>query len=1151
MTADLAALNRGRLQDEGEGQDMNDRATRGQATGRSKLRELGFGVSALAMVCAAHPALAQVAGGATPTKPVTSGSPGTTSGTPAVDDGTAATAVGQAAATTGTSGSSPDSAVTPPEVDRDEIVVTGVRQSLATAQNIKKNSDTVVDAITASDICALPDRSVNEALQRVPGVAISRFAAPTDAQHFSVQGSGVVIRGLSYVRGEFNGRDTFAANGGREIGFNDVPSELVGSIEVFKNLTADLIEGGISGTVNINTRKPFDSDKNLLYVSGGMSYGDFEGRGTPSGVALFSKQFDTGGGRIGILGSVTYSQFRNRADSVFLTSFLPRFNDDKNGNGRQDAGEGRTINAGTAFPSTLFDTYPVPAGMSRVYVPLGAGYREEHINRERLGFSGALQYENADRTFLFTAQYLRTDSFEEHLDRTVEPAVYYPDVTTTFPVAGTTPTYDSNGLFTSGVLGRNTGPVQGNLPNGAGFGPLTQFVANGLGTGLTNRYFNSRSITQDHAINVKWDVTDRLHLNVDGQYVKSNVKGVDDILDGATQAQARIDTRTDFPTIQFQTPGFNTANYFANPNSVYFADAFNNRNINDGEEWAFRADAQYDIGEDSFLRKVRAGGRYASRDQTVRTNDYNNWGAVSQTWTSAGPQSYAQAPAGTYGLHVFDNFLRGEVAPPPASNFVNPDIISNHEAFTALLRTMTKAGGGNYVPPEDRKRADGKALVDGYFLPNEVYRNTEKTYAGYVRLDFGKDDIGRDGVNLSGNVGVRFVRTQDKAFGSVNFPQPTSVFRPDNNVLPDGTTGTPRYTTIAGYCAFRLANPGSFNTVDPLCTIPLAQAQAALAFANGGSTPSIAEQSYNRWLPSVNLRLDFSPKVLMRFAYSRAISRPNFGSLRNVTTINPSGGNTAGVYNFDGSTSNANPFLLPVVADQFDLTAEWYFAKVGQLTVAGFYKNLSDIILDNFGYNRSFTNNGQSYTATVTGPNNGAGHSKIKGVEVSYQQTYDFLPGLLRGLGSQATYTFVDAGNVPNSLPANAANDGNRPPLDVTGLYDNLPLAGLSKHNFNVAMFYDLNVFAARVAYSWRSKFLLNNRDCCFPFLPIYAAPTGQLDGSMFLTVNRSFKIGLEVQNILNNTTKTTFLLNGQGLEAPRTFFKSDRQFTISTRLTF
>ncbi|MBW8910975.1 MAG: TonB-dependent receptor plug domain-containing protein, partial [Sphingomonas sp.] len=149
---------------------------------------------------------------------------------------------------------------TAPASNDKEIVVTGIRASLANAQNIKKNSDTVVDAITAQDIGALPDRSVTEALQRVPGVSISRFAGANDPDHFSVEGSGVVIRGLNFVRSEFNGRDAFSAGvGGQSLNFADVPAELLGSVEVYKNVTAASIEGGLAGTVNLNTRKPFDN----------------------------------------------------------------------------------------------------------------------------------------------------------------------------------------------------------------------------------------------------------------------------------------------------------------------------------------------------------------------------------------------------------------------------------------------------------------------------------------------------------------------------------------------------------------------------------------------------------------------------------------------------------------------------------------------------------------------------------------------------------------------------------------------------------------------------------------------------------------------------------------------------------------------------
>ena len=106
----------------------------------------------------------------------------------------------------------------------------------------------------SEDIGALPDRSVTEALQRIPGVSISRFAAGADPDHFSIEGSGVVVRGLPQVRSELNGRDTFSANSGRFLSFSDVPPELLGGVDVYKNQSAEMIEGGLAGTVNLRTR---------------------------------------------------------------------------------------------------------------------------------------------------------------------------------------------------------------------------------------------------------------------------------------------------------------------------------------------------------------------------------------------------------------------------------------------------------------------------------------------------------------------------------------------------------------------------------------------------------------------------------------------------------------------------------------------------------------------------------------------------------------------------------------------------------------------------------------------------------------------------------------------------------------------------------
>ncbi len=990
----------------------------------------------------------------------------------------------------------------------DDIVVTGLRQSLANAQSIKRNADTVVDAITAEDIGALPDRSVNEALQRVPGVAITRFAAATDTAHFSVEGSGVTIRGLSYVRGEFNGRDSFGVSGGREIGFNDVPTELVGSVEVYKNLTADMIEGGISGSVNINTRKPFDTKETLVYLSASVNYGDYNGRSEPAFVGLFSKQWDIpSGGRFGIMASGSYNRQRSRSDSVFYSAFLPRYNDDRNGNGVQDNGEGRILNAGTPYQSTLWDRYPVPSGRDFVYVPLGAGMRMQEFDRKRVGYSAAAQYENAARNLLVTAQFLRAESGQSWLDRTVEPNVYYADANAIFPQTGTQPTYDDDGLFTNGTLIRQGG---------------------GQYTTLGNRYFQTDGFTQDQSLNIKFDPTDRLHLNFDGQYVYSKARDSDDVVELANFNGVSIDGRGDVPQINLiPANGQSVGDYFASQTNTYIRDAMNNRTHSDGDEWAFRADAQYDVSEDSFLRKVRVGGRYSTRDQTVKANDYNNWGAVSDTWTSA------LATVDRYRDSMtpvnFADFYRGDAVQPPTAWGIQDGILTDHDALTALLRTATRQGGGGYTPLEDRGTA-AAPLVDGYFRPNEVYRITEKTYSGYARLDFGVDNIGGGEANVSGNIGLRFVHTEDQSFGGVAFPNIANTIGSSANV--------------AAYCAS--ANPN--NTIRPICTLTAAQQAAIVAFSNNGSTTDVAAQKFDKWLPSLNIKFQPNSQLLFRLAASKAISRPGFTDLRNFVGLAPSSSNTTGIYGF--SANSRNPFLRPIDAKQVDLTAEWYFAKVGSLTAAVFYKQLSNIILDNFGYSRSFTNNGQTFAATINGPVNVPGNANIKGAELSYQQTYDFLPGALRGLGTQATFTYIEPGKVPNAVPDNRPEDGNRPPLDVAGLYDGLPLAQLSKYNFNVSAFYDLVGVYARIAYSWRSKYLLTNRDCCFPFLPVYAQATGQADASLFYTVNPQFKIGVQVQNLFDATTRTTFVLNDEGQEAPRSYFKSDRQFQISARLT-
>ena len=111
------------------------------------------------------------------------------------------------------------------------VVVSGQRAALESAQRIKQNSDEVVDSVVAEDIGKLPDRSITEVLSRVVGVTMDR-SAPNDPQHYAVEGSGIAIRGLSYVASELNGRESFSAGGGHSLSFSDVPPELMSAVDV-------------------------------------------------------------------------------------------------------------------------------------------------------------------------------------------------------------------------------------------------------------------------------------------------------------------------------------------------------------------------------------------------------------------------------------------------------------------------------------------------------------------------------------------------------------------------------------------------------------------------------------------------------------------------------------------------------------------------------------------------------------------------------------------------------------------------------------------------------------------------------------------------------------------------------------------------------
>ena len=286
-------------------------------------------------------------------------------------------------------------------VDLDAVVVRGVRGAVMRAQDIKQEASQIVDSVTAEDIGALPDRSVTETLKRISGLTVTGFAARDDTAHFSAEGSGVMIRGLTFVRGELNGRDVFTANGGRGISFEEVSAELMAGVDVYKNPSAEIIEGGLGGTINLRTRMPFDEAGRKFAGSLDVNYGDKAKDARPSASFLFSDRWQTGVGEMGFMANVSYSELATQSDGIQIQPYSRR------GRTPAEQPEGLPNGEGWVYDweqeewvssDSQRDLLLEGSGRDQVFVPGGVNWRRTDFDRKRQGGAFAFQWRPNDDT---------------------------------------------------------------------------------------------------------------------------------------------------------------------------------------------------------------------------------------------------------------------------------------------------------------------------------------------------------------------------------------------------------------------------------------------------------------------------------------------------------------------------------------------------------------------------------------------------------------------------------------------------------------------------------------------------------------------------------------------------------------------------------
>lgn len=992
--------------------------------------------------------------------------------------------------------------------DGPEIVVRGLRESLATSQAQKRNADTVVDVVTASDIGALPDRSVSEVLQRVPGVSVLRFAGVNDPDHFAVEGSGVNVRGLPFVRSELNGRDAFAASSSGVLGFEDVSPELLGSVVVFKNSSADLIEGGMAGTIDLRTRLPFD--QNGLVVAGSIeaNYGDLREEWSPSGSLLISNTWDTAGGRIGLLGNIAYSELLSRADGTGLVDFV------------------ETANG---------------------FVPSGGSIRTQEFDRERLTIAAAAQYESNDGRWLATAQFLRSDADLVWGENVFETGADSAGARSNLDASDFT--FDANGVFTSGTITDNS---QWRGPNAA-----AALLGSTGGQQLAlDRQRSENDITEDFGFNLKFSPTDQLRFNFDAQYISSTTDVVDITVHRSIFAPLFVDnTSGSVPSIEYIIPPGEGDNYFTDPSSYFIRSAMDHITENEAESVAFRGDVEYDFSGDGWIKSLRAGVRYSQEDIELRQSDFN-WGNISEVWSgrtfNAGaplllaggnPDSSLDAiVAPLFGSTDFSNYQRGLPTGlgGPVPDYIGPAAL-DYAGFEATFNNILSAIGGS---PSGWTPLTGRAgVIDGTpYLPSEIGSIERDNFAAYIRADFGTDES--QDVVLSGNVGLRYVRTERSVDSSLTVNSFDQFFPFANLCDPAFTPTDPAFT------------------IPDFCNLDLTSLEAALG-AGFGLNRTV-NKTYDEFLPSLNLKLDLPGDHVIRTAISRTLTRPGVDQLNErvvlQTVAGPAisdgmGGTINPFAGFVGSaTGNAN--LDPQTAWNFDVSWEWYFDRSGSLTIAGFHK-----VIDNFiafapvavdipadEVPADFIANPLLNPLLRNTEVNSDEMASVTGFEIAYQQFYDFLPGILSGLGAQFTYTFIESDGVDNQLdPSIPSDDPPTARFDVdAGVFPRI-----SRHNINAVALYEKGPVQARLAYNWRSEFQLTPRDVIFPFASIYQPATGQLDASLFVDLTDNITVGVQGVNLTDDVTETTQTVNEAGLQAPRNFFRNDRRYTFILRANF
>ncbi|MET3667232.1 TonB-dependent receptor [Caulobacter sp. 1776] len=573
-----------------------------------------------------------------------------------------------------------------------EVVVTGLRQSLRSAQTIKRNSDAILDAVVAEDIGKLPDNTAAETLARVAGIQVERY---------SDEANRVLIRGLPDVATTYNGREIFTAEL-RRVQLQDFPAQALAGIEVYKSGTADIVEPGLAGLINVRTRRPLDFKGRFIGGGVRLTYNDQSKKRDPNGNILISDRWETSIGEIGVLANATYaeSKYRNGV----------RYN-----------------NQDISTVSSLSIVSPDSVGHSFRY-PHSVGLYNDGGKRFRPSGNVAIQWKPNDKLEVYFDGIYQgyrgrqaTDNLDVNLrdwDSTVQKD---PTLTNVTLVPGTT---DQAASFTK-------------------TGGVAPQAYRSTGADQTDTY--------QGAVGAIWR-GDRLTLSTDLAYEDSEYEARNWSLDSAFTTAPTVTVKfNEKDGAAFDITGFDAAN----PANYYWRGYYERHYIAKGSGVQWRGDAVYDTGS-SLIPEIKFGLRYTDRDASlIQGSRY--------AWVLPLKIALSSLPVGP--LQMIEDPFRGDSQGftqylMPTREGIAANVSALQQRSVAALQQSVA------LNPNDQGYKDTLKAFSSPEVPLDqggAFSATEQSYAEYAQAKYAFDlgSIAFDGV-----VGVRVVQTLGEYSGT-------------------------------------------------------------------------------------------------------------------------------------------------------------------------------------------------------------------------------------------------------------------------------------------------------------------------------------------------------------------------------------------------